>query len=63
MLENPVWHAHAEYEDGTVIDKKFPYTSDGDFEDEENRKYEIECWLLNYHEGCISYSVDCDEED
>lgn len=52
-----MWEASAEYADGTSVTKLFPYNEDGNYHLEEERKYELECWLLDYHEGCTWYSV------
>lgn len=59
--ESLIWYACAEYADGTRIEKYFPYYEDGDYEKEEERQYELEAWLLGKHEGCIWYSVGCEE--
>lgn len=57
-----MWHAIAEYEDGTVIDRLFSYNEGGNYQLENQRQYELECWLLEQHEGCTYYSVSYEEE-
>ena len=49
------WEARAIYEDGTEIERMFDYNYDLT---ENDQVYEIECWLLERHEGCTWYSVD-----
>ena len=56
------WEAVGRYEDGTEIIKYFPYDEDGNYTREEERKYDIEAWLIDAYEGCIYYSVDYIEE-
>lgn len=58
MHENEVlmWEAVADYEDGTHVDELFPYS---DCQDENDQQYELECWLMDFHEGITWYSVDC----
>ena len=51
------WNAMATYDDGTIIDRDFPYTANGNYSKEIEEQYEIESWLLEEHEGCNSYSV------
>lgn len=53
-----MWIARAEYEDGTTIEKTFSYNENGNYTLENERQYEIECWLIEAHEGCVWYSVD-----
>ena len=53
-----MWEARATYEDGTEIEATFEYCEDGNYEAECQRQYEIECWLIEQHEGCTWYSVD-----
>lgn len=61
-----IWLACAEYEDGTSIEKKVPYTEGESVREENETQYRLECWLLSRHEGCTWYSVtvmeDPDEE-
>lgn len=54
------WIARAEYVDGTEIEKKFPYTANGNFSVEQEEQYKIECWLIERsdHGDCTWYSVD-----
>lgn len=52
------WLATADYADGTHIEKKFPYTENGNYGLECERQYEMECWLIEAHDGCTFYSVD-----
>lgn len=56
------WLAIGRYDDGTEIEKKFPYLENGNYNAEEQRKYELESWLIEQHEGCNFYSVDYVEE-
>lgn len=51
-----MWYAVAEYEDGTRIEKYYPYTANGNYNKECEEQYNIECNLLE-KEGCIYYSV------
>lgn len=49
-----MWEARAEYEDGTSVYRLF----DSDPRKSENEEqYELECWLIGRHDGCIWYSV------
>lgn len=57
-----MWVARAEYKDGTVIEKHFPYYEDGDWERECKRQQQLEEWLIKQHEGCIWYSVNYGED-
>lgn len=53
------WVASARYEDGTSIEQRFePQTDISEFDDQ----YNLECWLIGRHEGCIWYSVDVEYE-
>ena len=52
-----MWEAVAEYADGTRIEKTFPYNEGGNYAMENERQYEIECWLLEQHPDCTYYSV------
>lgn len=56
-----MWHAVAEYLDGTVIDQYFPYNENGSYQRENDRQYELECWLIEAHEECTYYSVSYEE--
>ena len=38
-----MWIARAKYEDGSEIEKEFPYTANGNYEKECKEQYEIEC--------------------
>ena len=55
------WLAEARYADGTEIKKYFLYSENGNYNKEEERKYNIECWLLEAHDDPIFYSVDYTE--
>lgn len=57
-----MWQAVAEYEDGTSIEKFFPYNENGNFQMEIERQYELEQWLVTRHDGCTYYSVSYVEE-
>ena len=57
-----MWEARAEYADGSTIEKTFPYNENGNSLLENQRQYEIECWLLEQHEDCTWYSVNYIEE-
>ena len=49
-----MWEARAEYEDGTIVERYFEANdSIGEHEDQ----YNIECWLIERHEGITWYSV------
>ena len=50
-----MWIAKAEYADGTTVERLFAYK---DSQSESDQQYQIECWLIERHEGCIWYSVD-----
>lgn len=52
-----MWEAVAEYANGSRIEKKFPYNEGGNYMLENERQYEIECWLLERHPDCTYYSV------
>ena len=56
MSDSLVWEAMAEYEDGTRIEKTFPFY-ERNYHEECQRQYELECWLIERHEGCTFYSV------
>ena len=56
-MSNPVWEASAEYADGTSVSRTFPYFEDGNAREENERQYDLECWLLSHHPDCTWYSV------
>lgn len=60
------WLAKATYEDGTEIEKEYPYTANGNYYLEEEEQYMIECELIedNYYSfgECTWYSVDYVED-
>lgn len=56
------WIAIAEYEDGTRIEKEFPYLENGNYQAECDRQYSLEAMLIESREGCIYYSVSVEEE-
>lgn len=49
-----MWEASAEYSDGTSVCRLFEYRED---KDEAEQQYDLECWLIERHEGCTWYSV------
>ena len=59
-----MWIARAKYADGSEIEKRFPYTADGNYARECEEQYEIECWLPERETDspCVWYSVDYEEE-
>ena len=60
-----MWIAAADYADGTRVERKFPYNEGGNYIREQNRQYELECWLMHQTEvhGNIEwYSVNYEEE-
>ena len=59
-----MWIARAKYADGSEIEKRFPYTADGNYARECEEQYEIECLLLERETGspCVWYSVEYEEE-
>ena len=60
-----IWVASAEYEDGHIVEKCFPYNEDGNYRLEENRQYELEEWLIcRAHPQSVPtwYSVSCEAE-
>ena len=59
-----MWIARAKHADGSEIEKRFPYTADGNYARECEEQYEIECWLLEWETDspCVWYSVDYEEE-
>lgn len=56
-----MWIAVAEYADGTRIEKKFPYSEDGNYNKECEKQYELEEWLIGQHDDCVFYSVSYEE--
>lgn len=48
-----MWEARAEYEDGSTVLRYFSDNGKPDAEQE----YDLECWLLERHKGCVWYSV------
>ena len=58
-----VYEARATYLDGTSVRKTFPYNEDNNYSLEEDRKFDIEEWLILRHPGCDWYSVVVIEED
>ena len=59
-----MWIARAKYADGSEIEKRFPYTADGNYARECEEQYKIECWLLERETDspCVWYSVDYEED-
>ena len=62
------WVARARYADGTEFEKSFPYLEDGNFYREEERKYELECFLIEGRESepiwfSVNYEEDWEDED
>lgn len=57
-MARDVWIARAEYADGSSVEEVFPYAEGGDIRLENQRQYDLECWLIEGHEGCTWYSVD-----
>lgn len=51
-----IWEAKAQYKDGTAVDRLFEYNEN---QPESEQQYQIECWLIERHDGCTWYSVDC----
>lgn len=54
------WEAIADCADGTRIEKRFPYNEGGNYLAENERQYELECWLIEEaekHGGCTFYTV------
>ncbi len=43
------WVGRATYEDGTEIEKDFPYTEEEIYVRECAKQYEIESWLIRLH--------------
>lgn len=58
-----MWEAIARYADGIEIRKYFPYNENGNYLAENERQYELECWLLEQHEDCVWYSVNYVDPD
>lgn len=57
-----MWEAIGRYADGTEIVEYFPYRENGNYRAECERQYQLECWLIEAHDGCVFYSVDYVEE-
>lgn len=57
------WLCEADYEDGTSVSYTVPYNEHDNYEAECKRQYDLEADLICRHEGCISYSVVCQEDD
>ena len=57
-----MWIARAEYADGTSVEGQFPYRERGIYSLECERQHELECWLIERHDGCTWYSVDYEGE-
>lgn len=52
-----MWEARASYEDGTSVVR---YFEDNGLPEQE-QQYNLECWLISRHDGCVWYSVNwCD---
>ena len=49
------------YADGTRIEKKFPYSEDGNYNKECEKQYELEEWPIGQHDDCVFYSVSYEE--
>lgn len=49
-----MWEAVAEYADGTSVRRLFEYD---DRRNENEQQQDLECWLIERHEGCMWYSV------
>lgn len=49
-----VWKAKAEYDDGTVVEKEFPYATEYLAITEEEEQDKIREFLANYHEDLKS---------
>lgn len=55
-----MWVAAADYEDGTSIEQEFPYNEGGNYLRENERQYELECWLfeqMEKHGAVLWYGV------
>lgn len=57
-----IWLAEAEYLDGKRIEKRVPYTENGNYHREEETQYGLECWLVEQHNDCVWYSVSVVDE-
>ena len=55
-----MWEAVAEYSDGTNVRRLFSYD---ERRNENEQQYDIECWLIERHDGCTYYSVNYISED
>jgi hypothetical protein len=49
-----MWEARAEYADGTRVERLF---ESNPRKNENDEQYELECWLIERHDGCVWYSV------
>ena len=49
-----MWETRARYEGGTEIEQSFPAN---EHKSEAEQQYELECWLLEQHPGCVWHSV------
>lgn len=58
-----MWEAIGRYADGTEIEKYFPYNEDDRYALECEKQFKLEEWLINAHEDCIFYSVECVEKE
>lgn len=58
------WVARARYENGEEIEKRFPYSENGNYSAECDRQYALECWLLEREteSHIVWYSVDYESE-
>lgn len=60
-----MWKAVAEYANGTRIEKCFPYQERGIWTLENERQYDLECWLMEKaceYGDCTFYSVTFTED-
>ena len=55
--EDYIWVGVAEYEDGSRIEKGFPFYED---RPENEQIHDIESWLICHKDGCKYYSVTCE---
>lgn len=52
-----IWRAKAEYEDGTVVEKEFPYATEYLQITEEQEQEKIKEFLANYHEDLKAVDI------
>ena len=52
------WWCEAKYKDGTTVEKMFAYKEEANYELEVRRYGELEAWLLNYHDDCVTYNIE-----